>query len=45
MGVDHGGGDIGMTEQFLNGADVGAVGQQMGGKGMTQGVGRHPLDK
>ena len=43
MGVDHGGGDIGMTKQLLHGADVGAVRQQMCGEGMAQGVGSHPL--
>jgi len=32
-----------MTKQFLHGADVGAVRQQMGGEGMAQGVGSHPL--
>ena len=27
-----------VAEQFLNGAKIGAVGQQMGGEGMTQRV-------
>ena len=36
MGVDHGGGDIGVTEQFLYGPDIIAVFQQMGGKTMAE---------
>jgi len=32
-----------MTKQFLHGADVGAVRQQMCGEGMAQGVGSHSL--
>jgi hypothetical protein len=29
VGVDHGGGNIGMTEQFLDGADIGATGSHI----------------
>ena len=43
MGVDHGSGYIGMAKQLLHGTDVGSVRQQVGGEGMTQGMGRHPL--
>ena len=38
MGVDHGGGHIGVPEQLLNGADIGAALQQVGGEGMTKGM-------
>lgn len=43
MGVDHSRGYIGMAQQFLDRTDIGTVRQQMGGKGVTQSVGRHPL--
>ena len=43
MGVDHRGLDVGVAEQLLNGSQVGAGLQQMGGKGMPQGVGGSPL--
>ena len=36
--VDHGGLDVGVAEQFLHGADVGAELQQMRGEGVTQRV-------
>jgi hypothetical protein len=39
MSVDHGGSHIVMPEQLLNGADVGAALQQVGGKRMAKGVG------
>jgi hypothetical protein len=38
MGVDHGGGDIRMSQEFLHRADVVACFEQMGGKGMAQGM-------
>ena len=38
MGVDHGGFDIFVAEQFLNGADVVAVLEQMGGKRVAEGM-------
>ena len=38
MGVDRGGGNIGVAEQHLHGAQICAVVQQMGGEGMAQGV-------
>ena len=43
MGVNHGGADIGMTQQFLHRADVVASLQQMGGEGMAQRVRRRRL--
>jgi hypothetical protein len=36
VGVDHSGGNIVVPEQLLNGADVGAALQQVGGKGMPK---------
>jgi len=33
MGVDHGRGQIAVSEQLLNGADVGAALKQVGGEG------------
>jgi hypothetical protein len=41
MGVNHGGFDIFMTEQFLDGADVVAVLEQVGGKTMAESVTTH----
>ena len=38
MGVDHGGFEVFVAEEFLYGADVVAVLEEMGGKGMAQGV-------
>ena len=38
MGVDLGGLDIGVTQQFLEDADVGAVFQHVGGEAVAQGV-------
>jgi hypothetical protein len=35
VGVDHGGGHIVVPEQLLNGTEVGATLQQVGGEGMT----------
>jgi hypothetical protein len=39
VGVDLGGGEAGVAEEFLDGAQVGAGLQQVGGEGVTQGVG------
>ena len=39
LGVDLGGGDVGVSQHFLNGAQVGPVLQQVGRKGVTQGMG------
>ncbi len=39
VGVDLGGGDVGMAEHLLDRADLGAVRQQMGGKAVAQDVG------
>ena len=36
MGINLRRGDIGVTEHFLNDAQVGAVAQQMGGKTVSQ---------
>jgi hypothetical protein len=38
MGVQHGRRDVPVTEQFLDGPDVMATLQQMGGKRMAHGV-------
>jgi hypothetical protein len=35
VGIDLGGGDVGVAEQLLNGADVGAGFQEMGGKAVA----------
>jgi hypothetical protein len=40
VSVDLGGGDIGVSEQFLDSAQIGATGQQMACKGMAQHMGR-----
>jgi hypothetical protein len=34
--VDHGGGDVGMAEEVLNGADVRSGFEEMGGDGMAK---------
>jgi len=41
MGVNLRTRQIHMTQQFLDHPEVGAVFQQMGGKGMPQGMGAH----
>lgn len=38
MGVDHGGFDVAVAEEFLDGADVVAVFDEVGGEGMAEGV-------
>ena len=38
MGVDHGGADVFVSEQFLDGADVVAVLEEVGGKGVAKGM-------
>ena len=43
MGIDLGGGEVGMAEHDLHTAQVGAVFQQMGGKGVPEGMGRDTL--
>lgn len=35
VGVDLGGGDVGVAEHALDGADVGAVHEEVGGEGMS----------
>jgi hypothetical protein len=39
MGIDHGGGNVIVSEQLLNGADVGAALEQVSGEGMAKGMG------
>ena len=39
VGIDLGGGEVGMPQHDLHTAQVGAVFQQVGGKGVPQGVG------
>lgn len=43
MGIDLGGGDATMPQHHLNGAEVCASLQQVGGEGMPQGVGGKAL--
>jgi len=38
MGVDHGGANVFVAKQFLDGADVVAILKQVGGKGVAKGV-------
>lgn len=38
MSVDHGGFDVAVAEEFLNGSDVVAVFDEVGGEGMAEGV-------
>ena len=38
MGVDHGGFDVLVPEEFLDGADVVAVLEKLGGEGVAEGV-------
>ena len=43
VGVDHGRADVFVTEQLLDGADVGPGFQQVGREGVAQGVGADGL--
>lgn len=43
VGVNHGGLDAIVTKPFLDAADVGSLGEEMGGEGMAQGVGGDSL--
>lgn len=38
MGVDLGGGNVGMTEHHLNSPEIGTIGEKVGGKGMADHV-------
>ena len=38
VGIDHRGADVGVAQEFLDGADVVAPFQQVGREGMTEGV-------
>src|SRR3990172_11716461 len=40
VSVDLGGGDVSMAQQFLDGPDIGASAQEVGRKGVTQGMSR-----
>ena len=40
MGIDLGGADVGMAQQKLHGPQVSPAFQQVGGKGMAEGVRR-----
>lgn len=44
VGVDLCGGDGGVTEEFLDGADIGAICEERRGEGMSEGVSRDILD-
>ena len=41
VGVDLGGGDVGMPKHHLHGPEVGSAGEQVGGKGMAEHMGAH----
>ena len=43
VGVNLGGGDVGVAKEGLDGAKIGAVGQQVGGKRVADGMRRHFL--
>src|SRR6266568_740515 len=45
VGIFLGGGERGVAEQLLNGAQVGAAFQHVGGKGMPQGMRRDPFER
>ena len=38
MGVDHGGFDVFVTEEFLDGADIVAALEEVGSEGVAEGV-------
>lgn len=38
VGVDLGGGQVGVAQEFLHAPEVGAVVQEVGGEGVPQGV-------
>ena len=39
VGVDLGGGDVGVAKQSLDGTEIGAVHEQVSGEAVTEGVG------
>ena len=43
MGIDLGGGDVGMAQHLLDAAEIGAVVDQVGGEGVPEHVGGQPL--
>jgi hypothetical protein len=45
VGVDHGGGDVAVAKEFLDGADVVAGFEKVGGEGVAEGVGTDRFGK
>ena len=43
VGVNLGGADVGVAEESLDGANVGAIHEEIGSKGVTESVGRNVL--
>lgn len=43
MGIDHGSGDIGVSEQCLYGSDICTGLQQVSGKGVSHGMAGYPF--
>jgi len=43
VGVEHGGFEIAVADEFLDGSDVSAVLREVGREGVTEGVGRDAL--
>ena len=43
MGVEHGGFEVAVADEFLDGSDVSAVLREVGREGVTEGVGRDAL--
>src|SRR5688500_16314834 len=41
VGVDHGGGDVFVAQEFLDGTDVVAVFEEVGGEAVAEGVGSY----
>lgn len=45
VGINFGGADAGVTEEFLDDAKIGPAGKKMGGEGVSQKVGIDPIRK
>ncbi len=45
MGIDLGGCEVGMTQEFLNNPQVSATVKEVGGKAMAHHVGEYPFTK
>jgi hypothetical protein len=43
VGVEHGGFEVAVADEFLDGSDVSAVLREVGREGVTEGVGRDAL--